>query len=288
MKLESLVADFNSHLQKERGSDDAPLEFTRGQVEARLGAVRLASLLKPVRLAKCPLIAQGYDAVLRAYVQAIPPREALDVFAETEGTSVVNLDRLCRTVHLLNFLPLSEDGAFLHLEVNPRHVLNVKDNHGAYFEDVLTRCGLETKQVVIGVAFDHLGTSYQLALAQGLQNYRKRGYRVAIRLTVPHPEKIRQSIGLVTRLLPDYLKLDSAFLSDSLGGPASSLQQTRIRQLVSLTHCGGGQVIQDGVDHTASVQVAGDAGVDLVMGELFERPTAAAERRAARNAALAQ
>lgn len=281
MQLEPLLALFNKRFKYERGIDDSPLRLVRGRVEGWVGELRLTSKLQPVRLADSPFIVQGQDAVLRAYVEGGTPSAALDVFGDAEGASVVNLDRLCRTVHMLNYLPQALDNSVLFVEVNPRHVLSIKQNHGAYFEEVLGNCGLTPKQVAITVPFDHLSASYQLALVQGLQNYRNRGYRVAVKLSQTHSEQIQQATALATRLFPDFVKLQRAFLLDRSGQRAPALQQELTRKLVSVVRAGGGLVIQGGIETEQDAEMATSLHAHLVEGEYFEQAAA----RRARNAA---
>lgn len=205
----------------------------------------------------------------------------MDVFGDAEGVSVVNMDRLCRTVHMLNYLPYAWNDGFLSVEVNPRHVLSIKQNHGAYFEEVLGRCGLTPKQVVISVPFEHLSNSYQLALVQGLNNYRSRGYQLAVRLSQTHPEQIKQSTVLVTRLSPDFVKLQRPFLTDRNGQAASALQLELTRKLVSIARLAGGLTIQNGIETEQDLETARSLKAYLLEGDYFGQPV----KRRARDAA---
>ncbi|BBL71371.1 EAL domain-containing protein [Methylogaea oryzae] len=281
MHLDLLVALFNKRFQLERGIHEAPLRVVRGKVEGRVGELRLTSTLKPIRLAESPLIVQGHEAVLHAYVEGGSPQAAMDVFGDAEGVSVVNMDRLCRTVHMLNYLPYAWNDGFLSVEVNPRHVLSIKQNHGAYFEEVLGRCGLTPKQVVISVPFEHLSNSYQLALVQGLNNYRSRGYQLAVRLSQTHPEQIKQSTVLVTRLSPDFVKLQRPFLTDRNGQAASALQLELTRKLVSIARLAGGLTIQNGIETEQDLETARSLKAYLLEGDYFGQPV----KRRARDAA---
>lgn len=271
MQLDPLVNLFNKRFKQERGLEYTPLHLVHGKVEARLGELRLTSKLQPVRQADTPLIVQGQDAMLRAYVESGTPSEAMDVFGAADGASVVNLDRLCRTVHMLNYLPLALDNSVLYVEANPRHILSIKRDHGAYFEEVLGNCGLSPKQVAITVPFDHLSNSYQLALGQGLQNYRSRGYQIAVKLGQTHSESIQQATVLAMRLFPDFVKLQREFLLDRSGQPAPALQQELTRKLTSVVRAGGGLVIQSGIETEQDAAMAEALNAHLLEGEYFEQ-----------------
>jgi hypothetical protein len=57
--------------------------------------------------------------------------------------SVMHFDRLCRTLHALNFLAQRQHaGGYLQLAVHPRHLLAVPSQHGLVYEAILKRCGL--------------------------------------------------------------------------------------------------------------------------------------------------
>lgn len=281
MQLEQLVTLFNKRFQQERNIAEYPLRLARGKVEGKVGELRLTSVLKPLRLADSPLIVQGWEAVLRAFVESGSPHAILDVFAGAEDSSVINLDRLCRTVHMLNYLPKAWDDGVLFLEVNPRHVLSVKKNHGAYFEEVLASCGLTPRQVAVSVPFSHLSNSYQLALAQGLNNYRSRGYRLAVKLDQTRVEQIQQAAVFVTRLLPDYVKLEPAFLHDAAGHALSEQQHAAACRLVAVARSAGGLAIQSGIETAGHLAEALSWNAHLLEGEYFEQTAAQRLRNAA-------
>ena len=68
--------------------------------------------------------------------------------------SIINLDRLCRTIHMLNYLIYSHNGGMLFLDVDPRHILGIQQDHGAYFEEIIIKCGLATRNVVISMTIN--------------------------------------------------------------------------------------------------------------------------------------
>lgn len=265
MQRESLLSLFNKRFKQELDLPKAPLRWVNGKVEARLDDLCLASVLKPLALTENPRAIQGQNAALRAYLDGFSPFTLVDVYGEADDALQITLDRLCRTLHLLNYLPQAAAGGFLHLEVDASHVWRVKDEHGAYFEEVLSQCGLTPHQVAISVPFDQADASYQLSLVKGLNNYRRRGYRLGVKLTRAHGQYLQQATTLVKRLAPDFVKLDPLFLksADGRAAPLAQLEQTR--KLVSVAQSKGGQVIQEGVENEADLAVAA-----FVQAQLFE------------------
>ncbi len=96
------------------------------------------------------------------------------------------------------------------MEVDPRHILGIKQDHGAYFEEVIGQCGLETKNVVIIMAVNsHYARHYQ-ELVAGLDNYRRRGYQIALKFDYVGQEN--QSSELIAKLSPNYVSLSARHL----------------------------------------------------------------------------
>ena len=106
---------------------------------------------------------------------------------------------------MLNYLPLTHLQGALFVEVDPRHILGIKQDHGAYFEEVIRQCGLETKNVVIVMPVNsHYARHYQ-ELVTGLDNYRRRGYQIALKFDYVAQES--QSFELI----PNCRRITSAY-----------------------------------------------------------------------------
>src|SRR5690606_19665452 len=94
-----------------------------------------------------------------------------------EDPLLVRLDRLCRTVHALNYFDRAPEENLLHLTVQARLLESVKDGHGRAFERVLDLIGVETSRVVIDIppAVNRDPRLFRHVTA----NYRSRGYRIS-------------------------------------------------------------------------------------------------------------
>lgn len=95
---------------------------------------------------------------------------------------IVHLDRLVRTLHSLNYLQ-QFDGQdhLLSLQVQPRHIVSVNDDHGKTFESILSDCGLKPERVIL-----HTRLLDQATLGhfdKALSSYKKRGYKIGVSIT---------------------------------------------------------------------------------------------------------
>jgi len=183
MPLTDLIRYFNS-------TDSAGDSTLYGEGEGAAawhGGLHLRSLFQPiVDLRRQQVV--GHQAFLTASRQdgsAVPAEEAYAACRSAE--SVVHFDRLCRTLHALNFLAQRRHaGGYLQLAVHPRHLLAVPCQHGLVFEAVLKRCGLAPDDLVLELVSGRILDDQRLADA--VHNYRQRGYRIALAGGDAHPE----------------------------------------------------------------------------------------------------
>lgn len=169
MPLQDLVEYFNQRICDEQSLSTPPLFLNGGRVESRFGGLRLATEFHPIRWALTPSIVVGHDATLQAFQPETSETTAIKVFHTPDVDGVINRDRLCRTIHMLNYLPIAHEDGYLFLHVHPRHVLGVKQDHGAYFEEVIFRCGLSPRRVVISVTLAPLYGSQLALLWKGIK-----------------------------------------------------------------------------------------------------------------------
>ncbi|MFO1418555.1 MAG: hypothetical protein U1E83_07770 [Methylotetracoccus sp.] len=264
MSIEDLLEYCNWRWQQQHGSADPPLIRRGRYVEGQFGGVRLASEFAPVRMTESPAVIIGHIAKLRA---SLSDRWGADALHEVHGRSaVVDFDRLCRTMHMLNYIGgKSEPDSELFLDVDPRHILSVPNDHGAYFADVIHRCGLNPGQVIMTTAFGVWSRSVEAThrLVAGMANYRDRGYRLALKLD--ERPLVRSGLNILLRVAPDYVRIGLADVSvseRSLGGSTSR----DLGHLTRLVAGFGGQVLLEGVERGAGFELAQAAAVQLFEG----------------------
>jgi EAL domain-containing protein (putative c-di-GMP-specific phosphodiesterase class I) len=209
--------------------------------------LRLGSLFEPIVDLRREKVV-GHQARLTARREDGTEAGASAAYAACESAeSVVRFDRLCRTLHALNFLAQQRyAGGYLQLSVHPRHVLAVQNQHGLVYEAILKRCGLAPDDIVLHIDLPTIGDHTRLAAA--LTSYRQRGYRLAL----SGPDTV-SGVDELLDLEPDILKL-----------PAGEGAH-----LIEAAHHRGILIEQGGIESARDFSQAGVAAVDLGRGSLF-------------------
>ncbi|MCG2575734.1 EAL domain-containing protein [Dechloromonas sp. XY25] len=175
MPLTDLIRYFNMADQ----DGDSTLYQEKGRAAAWHRGLRLGSHFRPIVNLRDERIV-GHQALLVASLADGRPLGAAEAYATCESTAaVVHFDRLCRTLHALNFLTQQRHaGGYLQMAVHPRHVQAILNQHGLVYEAILKRCGLAPQDIVL-----HIGSHSPddaASLGKALVNYRLRGYRLAL------------------------------------------------------------------------------------------------------------
>ncbi len=272
MPLQHLVEYFNDRLGREHRSSFRPFILEEGKVSGLFGPIRIDSFFAPLRQTLKPTVIVGHTTQITVtanktqhlYTNEIETLLANNSVPATDFESIINFDRLCRTVHMLNYLTLAHLEGVLFLEVDPRHILGIKQDHGAYFEEVITRCGLETKNVVITLSANSQYAGYYQKLINGLENYRRRGYQIALKFDYLAQE--HEAFELIAKLSPNFVSLsarnvDNKVHDDNL---LAKLQQLKIRVASA-----GGQSILHQIDEKKSDLLARNIDFDLVEGGYY-------------------
>jgi EAL domain-containing protein (putative c-di-GMP-specific phosphodiesterase class I) len=276
MPLQQLVEYFNDRFEQEHHSSFRPFVLDGKQVSGLFGPIKINTFFTPLRQLQKPSVITGYAAKLQVSTYEIQHLYANDIenllinnrAPGNDFDSIINFDRLCRTVHMLNYLPFAHLDDLLFLEVDPRHILGVKHDHGAYFQEVINRCGLTAKQVVIVVSINLPNLAYVQVLIEGLNNYRRHGYQIALKFDYVAQDD--QIATLIENLAPDYVSLSAKYL-DQLRDSSLPDKLQRIKKLVKDA---GGRCILQQVDNKKSALLARNAGFDWVQGTYYEQTSA--------------
>jgi EAL domain-containing protein (putative c-di-GMP-specific phosphodiesterase class I) len=247
-------------------TDDYRLDVSGEEMCANFIGLKLHSVFQPIfDLAQtAPL---GYEALLRAFDtkgNALSPPAAFHHAEVAER--LVKFDRLCRTLHTLNFLNMGRGNGLLFLNVHPELLVAV-NSHGKVFEHVLHQHDVPTQDVVIEI---HEGAvSDEKLLAAAIANYRDRGYKIAI----DDFGKEHSNLERLWTLSPEYVKLDGAIIQQAMENPRL---QRILPKLVEIIRDLGAEVIIEGVETQEQLELARLSGVHLIQGYLLGRPAAAA------------
>ncbi len=198
--LESLPHERTEGRQLYRGPD--------GNVTGDWFGLGLASAFQPIVEAGSRQVV-GHEAFLRS---ASPDDQGLSPWtlfsSAADDDRVIALDRLARTVHLLNSI-VGGNQHPLFLNVHGRLLAAVADDHGRAFRRVVNALDQDAQQIVIETPVD---ASHQPDLLTFvLRNYRNNGFKVAVNI-----ESIDQWRQLAHGVWPHYIKVDARKLGTGL------------------------------------------------------------------------
>lgn len=245
--------------------DDFRIETEQDEVLSRFSGLRLRSEFQPIFDTGKSEGLLGYEALLRPStgIEAVSPGFAFNM-ADSEG-KLVKLDRVARTLHVLNYLTLPEKRGLLCLNVHPKLLTSVT-THGKVFEQILHRHSVPTREVVIEISESEIVSDS--ALRDAIDNYRDCGYRIAI-----------DDFGSRHSNLDRLWKLSPHFVKFDLGIIKQAQKDTKLRRalpkLIEVIHAFGAQAIIEGIENEIQLDIAIDAGAKLLQGYYLGRPAAA-------------
>jgi EAL domain-containing protein (putative c-di-GMP-specific phosphodiesterase class I) len=148
----------------------------------------------------------GHEAFVRAHgggAREIAPWNLFSLVAD--DATLVALDRLCRIVHVLNFLRVPaarELRGRLFLNVQGRLLAAVREDHGRTFREALDKLEFEAARIVIETP--EMASPERKLLALVLSNYRLNGFRVAANVS-----GLAELESLLRMVRPDFVKIDA-------------------------------------------------------------------------------
>jgi EAL domain-containing protein (putative c-di-GMP-specific phosphodiesterase class I) len=225
-----------------------------GRIVAQFFQSRLTSAFQPVVRAADASIA-GHHGLLRVFDergQAVAP---WNVFARAaDEAQLVQLDRLARTLHALNYFQSQESPGALFLNVEQRLLEHVAADYGAYFETILAQLGITAGRVVIVLPAS--AVNEPVTFVRAAISYRIRGYRV-----------MAQVRGAREADLAHLFLADPHYVGIDVGGGGGG---TEMRRLVEALTRRGIQVIARRIEDEVGAQVARDAGFGFLQGWHFD------------------
>ena len=115
MPLQNLVDYFNDRFGQEHRSSFRPFMLKEGAISALFGPIRIGSVFSPIRHSLKSVEIIGHAAKLKVsthevqylYSDEIENLLSNQTHQASDFESIINFDRLSRTVHMLNYLPLT-------------------------------------------------------------------------------------------------------------------------------------------------------------------------------------
>jgi EAL domain-containing protein (putative c-di-GMP-specific phosphodiesterase class I) len=241
---------------------DEPLN---GEFTSKFLGIHLESAFQPIYDREAGEVF-GYEALLRPSLvgqQPVDPQFAFS-FADQSGR-LVKFDRICRTLHLLNFRQIHADHGLLFLNVHPQLLLSV-NAHGKVFERILHANSIPTDRVVIEINESAITQNAQLI--EAVENYRERHYKIAI----DHFGHDQSSLNRLWKLSPDFVKLDRAIIQQ-----ASDNENLRkaLPKLLELIRDFGAEPVIEGIETQRQFDIALQSGSRLLQGYFLGHPASA-------------
>ena len=199
----------------------------------------------------------GHEALARSDSANDSGQSPWGLFADTASDEhLIALDRLCRTIHALNFRAagLSAGGSALLLEVHERLLHAVPHGHGTFFRQVLELIGVPPARIIIDIP--RLQSSDVHWLRRVVGSYQSAGFGVAIAVSSALQAKL-----YATLLRPQWIRL-----------PPELIRNETVRALHALQV----GIIGAGVEQTATHARCLSAGLDMLQGVHYAPPAAAA------------
>ena len=201
--LDRALADVRSVLPAVSG-----LQRGEGGIVGRYYGSWISSAFQPWRDADGKIVA--FEAYARSQSKHGSDLSPWQLFADAAVDSdLVTLDRLCRTVHALNFFSRSDLVTPLVVNVDARLLQAVAERHGEFFGRILGVLDVPAARLVIEIHTSHLLDLSRLR--QVVASYRRHGFAVAV-----NAESVIHARSLAQLLAPDLLMIDAATLAPEI------------------------------------------------------------------------
>lgn len=257
------IEEYVAQLQGQASHGQTLLPIGKRRVAGRFYRCLLASVFQAVFGSAAEVV--GHEACVRSVGGADDDTQVglspWQLFAlASADDDLVRLDRLCRTVHAINYFADAPRERLLFLGVQERLLAAVPDDHGRTFKGVLDDLGVAARNVVIEIPA--LANLNGALLARVVANYRYHGYRVAL----SHNWNAPGLLGLLDHLRPDIVKL--RYWRD--GG--------MLKAALRAVHAAGAKALITHLESAEQLAAARAAGADLLQGFVFGRALPAAHR----------
>jgi EAL domain-containing protein (putative c-di-GMP-specific phosphodiesterase class I) len=241
------------------------LELHDGRWRARQGEWMLDSHFQPV-FSFPHRRAVGYEALLRVSDLDGKPVSPLKFFEQLSTFDQQwAADRLCRLLHVHNFVHQAGDEGWLFLNIHPAVFVHGAQQMPALESSVRTMqaLGLPMHRVVLEVTEDIM--AQEADFERAVANVRQTGCLLALDdFGAGH-----SNFDRVWNIHTEIVKLDRSLLRRACGSPRIARV---LAQMVSLLHECGSLVLLEGVETRDEALLALDVDVDMVQGFAFGRP----------------
>ena len=258
-------ASLSRKLERILGATDYPVQRSgEGWVTGSFYNCQLSSIFQPI-LGTVENKTIGHIAYTRSESNGQFSTAPWHIFALTpEDSPIAKLDRLCRTIHALNYFNhMSYQKGKLFVSVQPRLLESVKDDHGQAFEHVLNLIEVPTSRVVIELPSE-INRDWKM-LRKIIQNYRSRGYQIATHFNSGSNDWMLELMLELGGLYPDILRIPIGDL----------LRYNAVAPLIETIHRFGAIMLAYDIETSDQAAEAVKAGVDYLQGNFLSKPARA-------------
>jgi EAL domain-containing protein (putative c-di-GMP-specific phosphodiesterase class I) len=242
-------------------------EQSTGEFNSTFLGVQLNSAFQPIYDSAAGDL-YGHEALLKPSLGGELPStsEFAYSYAEQAG-KLVQFDRVSRALHVLNFRQIYAENGLLFLNVHPKLLISV-NAHGKVFERILHANSVPTDRVVIQIQEGLVEQDKQLT--EAIDNYRDRGYKIAIN----HFGSNQSHIDRLWKLSPDFVKLDSTLIQKA---ESNERLHKILPGLIQVIRDLAAQPIIAGIDTQTQLDIAIESGGNLLQGIFLGKAVAAKE-----------
>ncbi|OQW69136.1 MAG: diguanylate phosphodiesterase [Proteobacteria bacterium ST_bin12] len=210
----------------------------------------------------------GHEALLRPSLGGeLPSTSDFAYSYAAQSGKLVPFDRVSRALHVLNFRQIFAENGLLFLTVHPNLLISV-NAHGKVFERILHANSVPTDRVVIQI--DEGLVAQDKPLIEAIQNYRDRGYRIALE----HFGNTHSHIDRLWKLAPDFVKLDSSLIQQA---QTNDHLYKILPSLISGVKELDARAVITGVETQTQLNIAIESGATLLQGDFLGKAVAAKE-----------
>jgi EAL domain-containing protein (putative c-di-GMP-specific phosphodiesterase class I) len=239
-------------------------------------ALTLHSVFQPVLSITHQRIV-GYEALLRAFDPVGLPVTPDVLFSGTRSASEAReLDRICRCLHVANFMEQNVPVGWLFLNTRPQ-VFETGWPQRAFIDELSAHFGLPQERIVIEVL--EQPADDESAVASMLTASQPRDFLIAI----DDFGTGFSNFDRVWRFRPDIVKLDRSLVARA--GKRQG-EESLIGHLIAMLHQSGTLVLAEGVETDDELMILMQADVDFVQGFWLGQPMGSVQAACERVPAL--
>ncbi len=242
-------------------------EESSGEYKSEYIGVQLNSAFQPIYNSAAGELL-GHEAILKPFLgkELISTPEFAFSYAEKAG-KLVQFDRVSRALHVLNFRQIYDENGLLFLSVHPQLLISVNE-HGKIFERILHAHSVPTNRVVIQIEEGLVEQDKQLA--EAIENYRERGYLIAI----DNFGNKKSHIDRLWQFSPNFVKLDPTIIKKA---EENDQLKNILPGLIKMIRDIGGEGIVTGIENQKQLEIAIETGATLLQGPFLGEAVSAKE-----------